>query len=146
MARPARAKTAVEISDVIKALHVNGETGMPATKFIELIHMIEKLNPGEQIVRARDITPEHIGFQVTTRSGRVGIITDVEARPGAHLVNNNLKTSYHRYQALTVVVDEDEFCEDERGQDFGPRVMIIIDGKITRVHHNQLLVLSETSG
>lgn len=138
----ARTRTNVAIDDVLKALRVNGETGTPAAKFIELVHMVEKLGPKEQIVRARDIRSEHIGLQVTTKSGRIGFITDVESVPQSG--PGNLRTAYHRIHQSDLYESDTSFSDDEPGIAPAQSVMIIIDGKINRLHRNQLLTLTET--
>lgn len=135
-----RLSTKVAIDDVIKALHVNGDTGQGPKHFIELVHMIEKLESSEQIVRARDVNAEHIGLRVTTRSGRTGILTDVE-EPAKY--GPAMRTAYHAQFSQ----NDDETFNDDDTAPMRPAqtVMLIVDGKIVRVGRNQLLVLRAMS-
>jgi hypothetical protein len=136
-------RTKVEISAVYKALKVNGETGTPAKKFLDLIFMIEQLGDKQQIVRARDLNDEHIGMQVELPEspGVTHILNDID---GDMTIVGRTLAGYRNRRAEAEIdgFDGDDFNEGVRV----PRsqmVTVVLDSKLVRLHRNKLLILTE---
>lgn len=126
-------RTKVEISAVYKALKVNGETGTPAKKFLDLIFLIEQLGDKQQVIRARDLSDEHIGMQLEMpTTGMSGIINDVDT------------SSIPSGLARRVVSGHEESVD---AVEYTPRrpmvVTIVLDSKLKRIHVDHLVVLTE---
>lgn len=133
MARP---RTNLDLSAVRAALKINGEQPEAVNKFIELVHMVEKLAPKEQILRAKNLTVEHIGLRLTHPSGREGFITDVEAPKQFRGVTFA--------QPITFDGDSQYDMEVTSMPSTSDAITVILDGKIVRLRKNVLVVLRET--
>lgn len=142
-------RTKVEISAVYKALKVNGETGTPAKQFLDLIFKIEQLGDKQQIVRAGDLTDEHIGMQVETPSGKTGILSDIDMTT-VGLYGPYRGQEVARRAMINGSEDEDFDQVETPSPLYGTRnipqrhlVTIVIDSKLKRIHRNALLILTE---
>jgi hypothetical protein len=137
-------RTKVEISAVYKALKVNGETGTPAKKFLDLIFMIEQLGDKQQIIRARDLSDEHIGMLVENPKipGVTNILNDID--DNMTVVSRSLAGGYRNRR---VEAEIDGFDVDEVNDGLRiPRdqmITVVLDSKLVRLHRNALLILTE---
>lgn len=148
-----RPQVKYDISDINKALAINGEPTIAIKKFVELVQIVQDLGDKEVAIRARGLTELHIGMLVLRKDGvELGFLDDIDeaSRPAQMVRGRNLATAYNR-------IHQDQMGEDFDDEAilplpgpvgpagrFGPTMTVVINGKIKRMHPNQLLILRET--
>lgn len=137
----------VNISDVNKALAINGEPNIAIKKFIELVQIVQDLDDKEVAIRARDLDENHIGMLVVRKDGvELGLLNDIDNSTRPRGIRGPI-TAYSRIHQDEAVVefdgDEIEPLPVPVGR-FGQSTTLVIGTKIRRMHPNQLLILRET--
>lgn len=133
-------RTNLKIDAILTALSINGEKGTAAKKFVELVQKVEALDENQYLIRARDLTKEHVGSHIEFGHQFVGILTDIEIqqRPGIRYgmtLNLGMEDP-----VADVEIDEDE--EGVRVSARGP-VTIVLNGRLLKLHRNALLTVTK---
>jgi hypothetical protein len=134
----AAARTNLKIADVLTALSINGEPGIAAKKFVELVQKVEALDSNQFLIRARDLTKEHVGLQIAFGRHYTGTLTDVEEQ------QKRRGMTFGGAYGLSVDLDT-EVSEDEDGIQVTARgpVLIVLDGKLVRMQRNTLITVTK---
>ena len=132
-------RTKLEIKAVLTALGINGEKALASKKFVELVQKVEALNDNQYLIRARDLTKEHVGSHITFGRQFEGIMTDIEmpARPG---IRFGMVPDFGIEDPSDVQVEEDD--EGVRVNVRGP-VTIVLNGRLLKLHRNALLTVTK---
>ena len=139
----ARSSSNVASSDVVKALQIEGYTVKEARKLVALAKKVSDLGPKQTIIKASELTEEHVGMLLKIGSGETRVINDVdEPRP-----QRGMQYGYNR---LATVVDGPEFDGDEVNviQQSRPNhraVTVVLESKLAKIPWNTLVVLTDPS-
>lgn len=127
---------------VLKALQIEGYSLSEARNIVELSKKVADLEPKQLLLRARDLTENHVGM-VIEFSGQSGVLNDIETpRPGFGV--SNLKTAYHSQANTFEVGYEDDGTGVMSPVSRTPRITAVIGTKLVRIPSGMMVKLTET--